>query len=155
MVQQWRWTCHTDSTNTSIRVDTSTLKTPENWWPPGFYVGWWQQQQHLPEINDYLVQTEIVIYFNSHQRNLPILANIAADYLNVPASSVPVERLFSVEGRVFRPDRCLLKDWYSSDAIVPELTVYIECIFMEIIIIVMCEFGALDISMTFHLIISK
>jgi hypothetical protein len=96
-----------------------------------------------------------VIYFNSHQRNLPILANIAADYLNVPASSVPVERLFSVAGRVFRPDRCLLKDWYSSDAIVPELTVYIECIFMEIIIIVMCEFGALDISMTFHLIISK
>jgi len=50
---------------------------------------------------------------------------------------------------------CLLKDWCSSDAIVPELTVYIEGIFMDIIIIEICIFGALDISMTFNLIISK
>ncbi|KAK2163448.1 hypothetical protein LSH36_79g05027 [Paralvinella palmiformis] len=70
----------------------------------------------LSEINDHLSQpctdpsSDRLLYWNSQQRNPHILANTAADYLSVPTSSAPVERLFSVTGRVFHPDRCLLAD---------------------------------------------
>ena len=43
-------------------------------------------------------------YWNLHQTTLPTLAKLAQHYLSVPASSAPVERLFSIAGKLFRPD---------------------------------------------------
>ena len=49
-------------------------------------------------------------YWKRHSRTYPALARIAPTYLAIPASSAPVERLFSVAGKVFRPERCRLAD---------------------------------------------
>ena len=40
----------------------------------------------------------------------PKLTILTMKYLAVPASSDPVERLFSIAGKVFRPDRYNLSD---------------------------------------------
>lgn len=49
-------------------------------------------------------------YWSTNERRFPHLAAMAQKYLALQASSAPVERLFSVAGKVFRPERCLLKD---------------------------------------------
>ena len=38
------------------------------------------------------------------------LSQLACKYLALPASSTPVKRLFSVVGKIFRPDRCCRTD---------------------------------------------
>ena len=43
-------------------------------------------------------------YWEVHSPSIPILAQLAVKYLAIPATSAPVERLFSVAGRVFKPD---------------------------------------------------
>ena len=54
--------------------------------------------------------TEPLVFWKIHQCQQPQMAHLACHYLHIPASSAPVEHLFSVAGKVFRPDRCRLSD---------------------------------------------
>ena len=58
----------------------------------------------IPEQNDPLR------YWGVHADILPLLTQLALRHLVVPASSAAVERLFSVGGKFFRPERCRLSD---------------------------------------------
>lgn len=49
-------------------------------------------------------------YWKAKQSEFPILTMLAEKYLAIPATSAPVERLFSVAGKLFRPERCNLGD---------------------------------------------
>ena len=51
-----------------------------------------------------------LLYWKENENKFPILAKLATKYLSVPASSAPVERLFSIASKVFRPDRMRMKD---------------------------------------------
>lgn len=68
------------------------------------------------EVAEYIAQpctdrnSDPLAYWKGQQYNFPGLAQLAIRFLNVPASSSPVERLFSIAGNVFTPNRCSLKD---------------------------------------------
>lgn len=67
------------------------------------------------EITGYLADkvspgTNALHYWEVNHEKFPHLAALAQKHLCIPASSGPVERLFSVAGKIFRPDRCVLKD---------------------------------------------
>ncbi|MGH0123568.1 UNVERIFIED_CONTAM: hypothetical protein FKN15_037013 [Acipenser sinensis] len=61
-------------------------------------------QPYLPEDSDPLA------YWKGKQMEFPHLAQLACKHLAIPASSALVERLFSVAGKVFRPELCNLSD---------------------------------------------
>ena len=54
--------------------------------------------------------TNILQYWKQQQSTFPCLIKLALQYLAVPASSAPVERLFSIGGKNFRPGHCRLAD---------------------------------------------
>ena len=68
------------------------------------------------EVEEYLAQPPIektsdpLQFWQTHEKKWPNLATLASRYLAIPASSAPVERLFSVAGKVFRPERASLSD---------------------------------------------
>ena len=49
-------------------------------------------------------------YWKQNSERFHGLSVLARKYLALPATSAPVERLFSVAGKTFRPDRCRLSD---------------------------------------------
>ena len=56
------------------------------------------------------ITTNPATYWSENTMNYPSLEPVARRLLSVPSSSAPVERLFSIAGRVFTPIRCQLKD---------------------------------------------
>ena len=49
-------------------------------------------------------------FWRMNSARFQLLTNAARKYIATPATSAPVERLFSIAGKIFRPDRCLLTD---------------------------------------------
>ena len=68
------------------------------------------------EVNVYLSQpctdrhSDPLQFWKAQHGNFPTLSQLVPHHLSIPASSAPVERLFSIAGKVFRPERCSLKD---------------------------------------------
>ena len=74
------------------------------------------------EVSTYLSQPWVVPesedplhYWCTRSGSMPTLARLATQYLAIPATSAPVERLFSVAGKAFRPDRSRLTDSHFQD----------------------------------------
>lgn len=51
----------------------------------------------------------VTYWIHNHSR-FPCLSRLAQRYRTVPATSAPVERLFGVAGKIFRPERCRFND---------------------------------------------
>ncbi len=49
-------------------------------------------------------------FWKGHENSYPTLAKLARRHLAIQASSAAVERIFSIAGKVFRPDRCSMTD---------------------------------------------
>ena len=66
------------------------------------------------EITGYLISECVDIdplkYWKDNAEKYPRLTCLARTFLVVPATSAPVERLFSIAGKFFRPERCRLSD---------------------------------------------
>ncbi|XP_048735601.2 uncharacterized protein LOC125651020 [Ostrea edulis] len=68
------------------------------------------------EVNRYLSQPCLAMesdplqFWKSKQQNSLILSAMVCKFLTIPASSAPVEQLFSIGGTIFRPERCRLAD---------------------------------------------
>ena len=70
----------------------------------------------ISEVDAYISEpcTEMLenplVYWQINSNTFPLLSNLARKHLAIPATSAPVERLFSIVGKVFRPERCRLND---------------------------------------------
>lgn len=70
----------------------------------------------ISEVDDYLAEpcTDMsdnpLAFWQINANKFPHLSNLAIRHLAIPATSAPVERLFSIAGKLFRPERCRLND---------------------------------------------
>ena len=73
-------------------------------------------QSILLQVDEYLTSPTLsededpLTFWKTNQHRFPDLSTLACNYLQTPASSGPVERLFSIAGKIFRPERCRLSD---------------------------------------------
>ncbi len=76
-------------------------------------------QNHSPaheEVETYLkepiqpMDSNALQYWSVNRHKFPNLSKVALRYLCIPATSAPVERIFSVTGKIFRPECALLSD---------------------------------------------
>ena len=56
------------------------------------------------------IESNPLTFWDTNSKKFPLLAVLAKEILSVPSSSSPVERLFSIAGKIFRPERCNLRD---------------------------------------------
>ena len=49
-------------------------------------------------------------FCHQEETNYPSLSKLAVSALGIPVSSAAVERLFSIGGKIYQPDRCHLSD---------------------------------------------
>ncbi|GBC12853.2 zinc finger BED domain-containing protein RICESLEEPER 2-like [Rhizophagus irregularis DAOM 181602=DAOM 197198] len=67
------------------------------------------------ELNSYFNSTpepgtiNVLEWWKGHKSNYPTLAKMARNYLSIPATSAPVERLFSESGNLITPERNRLR----------------------------------------------
>ena len=72
--------------------------------------------QSSTEVDAYLqagsvsMTTNPLQFWKENEKKYPVMAKLAKEVLGVPSSSSPVERLFSIAGKVFTPERCRLND---------------------------------------------
>ena len=52
--------------------------------------------------------SKVLKFWMNEQDKYLTLAQLAIHNLPIPASSAPVERVFSIAGKIFKPDRCTL-----------------------------------------------
>lgn len=59
----------------------------------------------LPRISN---DEDVLGFWKCNERKYPTLTKLATIYLAIPASSAPVEKIFSIGEKIFRHDRCRL-----------------------------------------------
>ena len=59
-----------------------------------------QLEKYLSEVTPLKEDADILDFWVQHEQIYPDIANIAFDVLTIPASSAPVERVFSTAGHV-------------------------------------------------------
>ena len=68
------------------------------------------------EVSEYLPlpalanDSDPLTFWKDNRMRFPKLSKLACKYLALPGSSAPVERLFSVAGKIFRPECCSISD---------------------------------------------
>ena len=68
----------------------------------------------LLQVDEYLTSPTLpededpLSFWKTNKNRFPDMAVLACKYLQTPTSSAPVERLFSIAGKIFRPERCRL-----------------------------------------------
>ncbi|XP_071948961.1 uncharacterized protein, partial [Antedon mediterranea] len=68
------------------------------------------------EVSEYLNQpcepedVSPLDYWQTNHQRYPVVAQIALQYLSIPASSQSTKRIYSNDGKVFRPETCNLSD---------------------------------------------
>ena len=62
-----------------------------------------------------------MMYWGLNSNKFPVLSKMAQIYLALPASSAPLERLFSIGGKICRAERCMLSDKHF------EMLMFLKC----------------------------